>query len=187
MNDHRLSVRPTRPADHAALLDLHRAAFGPGEGPGPLIADLVAALLDDASAQPRLSLLAERGGRALGHILFTKATLAPDRDGISAALLSPLAVHPQAQGQGIGGLLIREGLTRLRDQGCDLVFVLGHPGYYPRHGFRPCRTVSAPYPIPTAQADAWMVRVLSPDALDRVSGARLGCAKPLDRPDLWAE
>ncbi|GAA6200103.1 N-acetyltransferase [Aquicoccus sp. SU-CL01552] len=180
-----LSIRPTRPADHAAVLDLHSAAFGPGEG--QLIADLVAVLLDDASAQPRLSLLARRDGHPLGHILFTRATLAPDPGGIMAALLSPLAVHPKAQGQGIGGRLIREGLTRLRDQGCDLVFVLGHPGYYPRYGFRPCRTVSAPYPIPTAQADAWMVRALSPDALDRIAGARLGCAPALDRPDLWAE
>ena len=185
MTGRHLSIRPTRQADRAAVLDLHSAAFGAGEG--PLIADLVAALLDDASAQPRLSLLAERDGRPLGHILFTKATLTPDRGRITAALLSPLAVHPKAQRQGIGGLLIREGLTRLRDQGCDLVFVLGHPGYYPRYGFRPCRTVSAPYPIPAAQADAWMVRALSSSALDRVTGARLGCAKALDRSDLWAE
>ena len=185
MTDRHLSIRPTRPADHATVLDLHRAAFGPGEG--PLIADLVAALLDDASAQPRLSLLAERDSRSLGHILFTKARPTPERGGITASLLSPLAVHPEAQGQGIGGLLIREGLTRLGNQGCDLVFVLGHPGYYPRHGFRPCQTVSAPYPIPEAQADAWMVHALSSGALDRITGATLGCARALDRPDLWTE
>lgn len=184
MTGRRLSVRPTRPSDRAAVLDLHRAAFGPEEG--PVIADLVAALLDDPTAQRCLSLLAERDGRPLGHVLFTRATLAPGPGG-AAFLLSPLAVLPQAQGQGIGGVLIREGLSRLRDQGCDLVFVLGHPGYYPRHGFRPCRTVSAPYPVPAAQADAWMVQALTPGALDRVKGATLGCARALDRPELWAE
>ena len=36
-------------------------------------ANLVAALLDDPTAQPVLSLLAYDGNKAIGHILFTKA------------------------------------------------------------------------------------------------------------------
>jgi len=185
MAGRRLFIRPTRASERARVLDLHRAAFGPGEGPG--IADLVADLLDDPTGAPRLSLLAERDGRPLGHILFTRATLSPDPGGIEARLLCPLAVSPELQEQGIGGALIREGLSRLREAGCDLVFVLGHPGYYPRHGFRRCRPVSAPYPVPVQNADAWMVRGLSPDALERVEGTTPGCAMALDQPHLWAE
>lgn len=181
----RLSLRPSRDSDLPTVLDLHRSAFGPEEG--PVIADLVAALLDDPSAEPRLSLLAEHAGEALGHILFTRATLSPDPGGLKAQLLSPLAVRPDAQGTGVGGVLIRDGLARLRQDGVDLVFVLGHPGYYPRHGFRPCRVVAAPYPIPPQHAEAWMVRELSPGVLDRVQGSVLGCARSLDRQEYWVE
>jgi len=185
MNGRRLSLRPTRDSDRATVLELHRAAFGPEEG--PVIADLVEALLDDPTAQPRLSLLAEHAGGALGHILFTRATLSPDPGGLRAQLLAPLAVRPETQGTGVGGVLIRDGLARLRQDGVDLVFVLGHPGYYPRHGFRPCREVAAPYPIPPQHAEAWMVQALRPGALDRAQGSILGCARAIDRREYWVE
>jgi len=181
----RLTLRTTRASDRDTILTLHRAAFGPEEG--PVIADLVNALLDDPTAEPRLSLLAERDGRAVGHILFTRTTLAPDPDGLDARLLAPLAVHPDHQGDGVGGTLIRDGLTRLRQAGAALVFVLGHPGYYPRHGFRPCRVVAAPYPIPAQHADAWMVQELSRGAEERAAGGTLGCATAIDRPEYWIE
>jgi predicted N-acetyltransferase YhbS len=182
MND-QPTMRPACEADRAAILALHRVAFGPEEG--PVIADLVAALLDDPTAEPRLSLLAERAGRPVGHILFTRATLSPDRGGLSLHLLAPLAVDPEAQGAGLGGALIRHGLARLRQDHADLVFVLGHPGYYPRHGFRPCRGIAAPYPIPAEHAEAWMVQELTPGALDRAGRAVLHCAEMLDQRRYW--
>lgn len=52
-------------------------------------------------------------------------------------ILAPLAVVPSCQKQGVGGLLIAEGLQLLRERGAKLVFVLGHKEYYPRHGFIP--------------------------------------------------
>lgn len=178
------TFRPAGAADRAAILELHRAAFGPEEG--PVIADLVAALLDDPTAEPRLSLLAERAGLPVGHILFTRATLSPEPVG-AASLLAPLAVRPEDQGRGVGGALIRDGLARLRRQGVALVFVLGHPEYYPRHGFQTCRSIAAPYPVPARHADAWMVQELTPGALDRGAGARLGCAAAIDRQEYWNE
>lgn len=180
-----LSVRPARADDRATLRALHCTGFGPEEG--PVIADLVGALLDDPTAAPRLSLLAEHAGQPLGHILFTRATLAPDPGGIEARLLCPLAVRPDAQGTGVGGRLIRDGLARLRQAGAGLVFVLGHPGYYPRHGFRPCRAVAAPYPIPARHADAWMALELTPGALESAAGSTLGCAAAIDRAEYWSE
>ena len=150
-------------------------------------AELVRALLADPSAQPTLSLLALRGERALGHILFSRARLEPDRH-CSIALLAPLAVVPSAQGRGIGGRLIAAGLASLAASGVELVFVLGHPGYYPRHGFRPAGALgfAAPYPIPPEHGDAWMVLALRPGMIGRCRG-KLICARALDRPEYWRE
>ena len=48
-----------------------------------------------------------------------------------------LAIVPDAQKQGIGGKLIEQGLEFLSKSRVDLVFVLGHPEFYPRYGFKP--------------------------------------------------
>jgi putative acetyltransferase len=128
-----MKLKPASSTDLEAVLSVHQEAFGSSEEPS-----LVKKLLSDPSAQPCLSLLALRGEHTVGHILFSRAAIegAPD---LSASLLAPLAVVPDAQNQGIGGHLIRHGLQLLSKSGVDLVFVLGYPAYYARHGFRPGR------------------------------------------------
>ncbi len=56
--------------------------------------------------------------------------------------LAPLAVVPARQGQGIGALLVHDGLARCRTLDAAAVVVLGHPKYYPRFGFVPAVTAS---------------------------------------------
>jgi predicted N-acetyltransferase YhbS len=180
------TVRESAPADRDRIGGLHRAAFGHAEG--PVIERLVAAMLDDPTAEPVLSLLAEAGGELLGHVLFTAARVVPGADGVTAAILAPLAVRPDGQGLGIGTALARDGLERLRADGVGLVFVLGHIDYYPRLGFRPAgeHGFMAPYPIPDAVADAWMVQELQPGIIGRVAGT-VQCCAALDHPGHWIE
>ena len=87
-----------------------------------------------------------------------------------------------------GTALIAEGLRILAQDGVDLVFVLGHPGYYPRHGFEPAGRLglNAPYPIPEIHADAWMVQALRPGLLGTLQG-KVVCAQALDSPEHWRE
>jgi len=119
--------------------------------------------------------------------MFTKACLEP-RAPLSLSILAPLAVVPDSQGQGIGGKLIEYGLKVLSDLGVDLVFVLGHPEYYLRHGFEPAGKLgfAAPYRIAEKNADAWMVQALNPEAIPAFSG-KVVCAKKLDKPEYWRE
>lgn len=177
-----MNIREATDSDLDDVLHVERAAFGSEEEP-----ELVRNLLLDPSAKPRLSLLAVEEGRAVGHILFTKASLA-EKHTVVISLLAPLAVVPDFQGQGIGGQLIQSGLERLSTSGIDLVFVLGHPGYYPRYGFKPASPLGfeAPYPIPAQDADAWMVQALRPNVIGTVSG-KVVCADMLDRPEYWRE
>lgn len=67
-----------------------------------------------------------------------------------------------------------------------LVFVLGHPGYYPRHGFEPAGRHGLRAPYSVSPESAWMVRPISPNVLGRVQG-RVICADALDRPEYWIE
>ena len=91
--------------------------------------------------------------------------------------------------KGIGGLLIAKGLQLLRERGTELVFVLGHKEYYPRHGFVPDagkQGFQAPYPIPDELAECWMVQALSVRGT-RVPKGRILCADTLFRPEHWRE
>ena len=163
------------------VLLVERAAFGDDD-----VAELVRELVDDPSAQPLLSLLARDGERPLGHIMFTAARLADAPRDVSMSILAPLAVVPDAQRGGVGGRLIEHGIRRLSESGVELVFVLGHPEYYPRHGFEPASRhgLAAPYPI--SPAEAWMVRALCPGVIGSVRG-RIVCANAMNTPQHWRE
>lgn len=179
-------LRTSKETEREEILDIHRQAFGEEEG--PVIAKLVDELLDDETAAPILSLVAVEHYTLLGHILFTKVTVSGSRSPLSAQILAPLAVLPDTQKMGIGVQLIHEGLRRLRESGTDLVFVLGHPEYYPRCGFIPAgaQGFSAPYPIPVEHAGAWMVQELRPGALEMNSGT-IRCSNVLNQPQYWRE
>jgi len=125
-----MTVRPERPEDVSAIRIVNEQAFGrAGE------ADLVDALRRNGKAM--LSLVAEYEGRIVGHILFSPATVRSGETELTGAGLAPLAVIPDRQNQGIGSVLVEEGLRRLREEGQMFVIVLGHPNYYPRFGFDP--------------------------------------------------
>lgn len=181
-----MEIRRARDGDLDEVLRVEREAFGMDKE-----AELVRALLLDPTAQPLLSLLAfDERGRAVGHLLFTNAVLDDETQepSVPARLLAPLAVVPAAQKTGVGGALVRDGLARLKDDGVALVFVLGHPTYYPLHGFEPAGRLGfvAPFPIPEKDADAWMVQALRPGLLGTVRGA-VAPAEELLRPEHWRE
>ncbi|MFC2166426.1 GNAT family N-acetyltransferase [Acidobacteriota bacterium] len=178
-----MHIREALDSDLEDILFVERMAFGQDEE-----AELVKNLLNDPSAKPILSLIALKEDRAVGHILFTSAHLSNTQHTIRVVILAPLAVIPTVQKQGVGGKLIQRGLQLLSKSGVDLVFVLGHPEYYPRHGFIPAGLLGfeAPHPIPDEHAGAWMVQALTPDIVGTVSG-KVVCADVLNKPENWRE
>ncbi|MCK6369922.1 MAG: N-acetyltransferase [Gammaproteobacteria bacterium] len=173
-----LQIREACPADYPSIADVHLDAFG---AEGPTVAELALALLADESARPQLALVAEEDGKVIGSIIFSSVQVDGAKD-VTASILAPLAVARGRQRRGVGRELIASGLDVLRRGGANLVFVLGDPRYYERHGFSAGHGVRAPYDLP--YPEAWMAQALQGVELDRVSG-RLRCARSLDRPELW--
>jgi predicted N-acetyltransferase YhbS len=85
-------------------------------------------------------------------------------------------------------MLITQGLKQLAESGVDLVFVLGHPDYYPKFGFQAAGVLGfqAPYPIPSEHADAWMVQELKTGVFGNIEG-RVQCSEVLNQPQHWRE
>jgi predicted N-acetyltransferase YhbS len=172
--------------DEADIRRVHESAFGAIEG--RVIADLTVDLLHDPSAKPLISLLAWGGSEPVGHVLFTSVRLSGDAVRVAASILAPLAVCPGSQRQGVGTRLVQAGLSTLDEAGSALVFVLGHPSYYTRFGFRPAGSLgfAAPYPIAEKNADAWMVLEQRSGTVGLVSG-EVRCAQSLSKPEFWVE
>ncbi len=181
-----MEIRHSCEADIAEIETVHMKAFGAQEGPE--IVDLVNKLLNDATAKPLFSLVATENKKIIGHIIFTKVTIRQTTESVTAQILAPLGVLPGFQGKGVGGNLIREGLNQLKQSGVELVFVLGHPGYYPRYGFLTAGVngFKAPHHIPEEHADAWMVQELCPGVIGRVQG-EVQCSRVLNQPEYWRE
>ncbi|MEW8585348.1 MAG: N-acetyltransferase [Candidatus Thiodiazotropha sp.] len=181
-----MEIRKSTEADKSEIEIVHIQAFGEKEGPE--IAKLVNDLFEDETASPLLSLVAVKNSKIAGHVLYTKASITQTTASVSAQLLAPLAVLPEAQNQGIGTHLVREGLSQLSGSGVALVFVLGHPEYYPRFGFRTAGSIGfeAPFPIAEENADAWMVVELKEGITGKVNG-KVQCAEALNQPQYWRE
>ncbi len=122
-------IRPETEADSLAVYAVHATAFG-----SSCEAELVEVLRREAS--PAVSLVAEKDGAVVGHILFTPVAF-DGRPDLLAMGLAPMAVAPSRQRMGIGSALVKAGLERCQQLGAGGVVVLGHPEYYPRFGFVP--------------------------------------------------
>jgi putative acetyltransferase len=156
-----MNIRQEEADDLAAVHAVNEAAFETSAE-----ADLVDALRD--KVRPLVSLVAEESGSIVGHILFSPVTLSDHSEHMLMGL-GPMAVLPQYQRQGIGSALVREGIERCAELGCDAVIVLGHPAYYPRFGFVPASRygISSEYDVPD---DVFMLIELKPGSLRGVSG-----------------
>jgi putative acetyltransferase len=150
-------VRFETPDDAAGVRTVVELAFG-----RPEEADLVDALRKNSPFT--LSLVAIDDARVVGHILFSPVTVVSADSSFEAIGLAPMAVLPERQNEGIGAALVRAGLDECRQRGETIVFVLGHPDYYPRFGFRPTRPfgIGCEYDVPE---EVFMVAELEPGAL----------------------
>jgi putative acetyltransferase len=156
-------IREENPRDASAIRDLLVQAFG-----SPAEADIVDALR--LQCRDQVSLVAERKGAVVGHILFTPVVIDTGHAPMQGYGLAPLAVRPDAQRRGVGSTLVRAGIERVARLGAPFIVVIGHPEYYPRFGFVPasahgvrCQWEGIPDP-------AVMIHLLDPSVAARLGG-----------------
>ncbi len=154
-------IRGEKESDRSAVHALNVSAFKTSAE-----ADLVDALREQAT--PVVSLVAERSGAVVGHILFSPVTL-EGNPGLKIMGLAPMAVIPKYQRNGIGSALVRAGLEQCKQLGASAVVVLGHPEYYPRFGFAPSTRfgIRSEYNVPE---EVFMAMELEPGSLRGTSG-----------------
>jgi len=110
-----VEIRDAGGDDLPAVLGVYQAAgIGPREGSDPAQART---LFERQRALGAQLLLAEAAGRPLGTLtLFVLPLLG--HGGAPEALVEDVAVHPDAQGQGVGRALMHAAMARARAAGC---------------------------------------------------------------------
>ncbi|AJI57267.1 acetyltransferase domain protein [Francisella philomiragia] len=86
--------------------------------------------------QSLISLVAETNdGNIIGQVILSKMT-AEEADELKIYGLAPMSVAPKYQHKGIGTKLIEMMIKEAKKNNIDAIFVLGHPSYYPKFGFK---------------------------------------------------
>jgi putative acetyltransferase len=121
-------IRVAADDDWAAIVEVHRKAFGGDEVPV-----LVENLREGGYEVPSLSFVADVDGRVVGNVMNSWVSV----EGYEHPVLqlSPLGVLPEYQRQGFGSALVRAAITGARELGEPLLLVEGNPRYYSRFGF----------------------------------------------------
>lgn len=80
-----------------------------------------------------LGLVAEVENNIVGYIAFSEVLINGQKANWYG--LGPIAVLPKFQRQGIGTLLIRQGIDKIKKQGAHGIVLVGDPTYYNQFGF----------------------------------------------------
>ncbi len=174
-----MNIKESVENDKDNIRIVHQNAFGQPEG--ETVSQLAIDILEDKTAQPILSLVAEQNHEIIGNIIFSSVNIEGIK-GVSAYILAPLAVTKDHQGKGIGTKLINQGIQTLKTRGAEIVLVLGDPNYYTRTGFKAGHNLEAPYKL--EHPEAWMAQELVEGVLTKTQGT-VRCASSLNSPEHW--
>ena len=125
-----VAIRAETEADHPQIGEVHLAAFG-----GDQVPKLVDALRAAPAPVARLSYVAVKDNRVIGHVMLSAGRLDAPRRLVNVLVLSPLGVLPQFQRRGIGTALVGHAVQAAEGWREPMVFLEGSPNYYGARGF----------------------------------------------------
>ena len=176
-----ISIRLAQGIDLASIQTVIETAFAPEEN--KLISHLSADLFKETTHPPVKSLVAELGGKLIGYVCFSPIFLKSTSD-VSGYILSPLAVSPEYQNQGVGSALIHSGMDILTKDGVGILLVYGDPNYYQKFGFKEeiGRLFVPPYPLkyPAGWTGMTLDARTTPD-----TPSKFESVSALSNPALW--
>jgi putative acetyltransferase len=144
-----LSIRRERPGDAAEIAGVIDAAFGDTE-----TSAFTEALRVWEGYVPELTFVGEQDGEIVGFTMLSYVGLAGQERRL--LILTPMAVRPDRQRQGVGAAVVRAALAAADTRLEPLILCEGVPAYYPRFGFEPAAALGLERPDERIPDVAWM-------------------------------
>lgn len=176
-----MNIRMALGTDLASIRKVIEAAFSDEEN--KVIGNVAADLASDTTHPSIKSLIAEVDNQVVGYVSYSPIFLSLEAN-ISGYILSPLAVAPEHQKQGIGANLIKAGIDMLNKDGIDVLLVYGDHKYYGQFGFEEeiGRSFVPPYPL--EYTFGWLAMMLNGKNPPDIP-VPIECVAALSKPDLW--
>ena len=165
-----ITIRQEQENDRTSVLHLVEKAFANVQESDHREQFLVERLHLSETYVPPLSLVAETAEKQIvGYILLTEVKIHNGIQSATSLSVAPLAVLPEFQHKGIGGMLIQEAHHRAALLGYGTAVILGHKEYYPRFGYRKAIDLGIEFPFEVPH-EYCMVVELIPGAAEGVKG-----------------
>lgn len=165
-----IKIRQEQDGDYPIIYNLIESAFADVQESDHQEQFLVERLHKSDTFIPQLSLVAKTDeNKIVGYILLTKVEIVSENSVITSLGVAPLAVLPEFQKQGIGGMLLKEAHRRAALLGYGTAVLLGHKDYYPRFGYRKAIDFGIEFPFDVPH-EFCMIIELNPHAIDSLRG-----------------
>lgn len=171
------------PSEAVTIARLFNDVFSQSEGPseGALIEKLVLDIIQTTAEKDIYGFVANEDEQLIGSIFFTRLTFEKP---IEAFILSPVAVHPEHQGKGIGQKLIKYGLQHLKSAGVELAFTYGDPNYYSKVGYQQISEDVIQAPVKMSMPHGWLCQSLVEKEIPQIE-ERPRCVAAFNDPTYW--
>ncbi|SFH68546.1 Predicted N-acetyltransferase YhbS [Tindallia magadiensis] len=170
MMEKNLMIRPEGKEDYMAIRQLIQDAFDPMPFSTGKEWQLVESIRASKGYINELALVAELGGKMVGHILVSEIALDGKTSMIPVLILSPVSVLPEFQREGVGQQLCQKAIEEAKKTDYPVMIVIGDPRYYQRFGFRPAFPEGVYLPFGFEEEYLQMME-LKENALEKVAGA----------------
>lgn len=178
MTNSRYTIRQETAADFFGVENLTREAFWNVYRPGCLEHYLLHCFRDRPNFIPELSLLLEKDGELLAHVMFAWSEILVDPktpDGepehLKMMTFGPLSVRPDVQRKGLGKMLLDFALARAAEIGAGCVAICGNILFYGKSGFEVATSKGIRYADdPDGDAPYFLIKELTPNFLNGISG-----------------
>lgn len=153
-----------------------------GQTEGSLIGNLVVDFMTQTDSQDLYVFIAIENEEIIGSIIFSKLKF--EKSQTDAFLLSPVAVHPNHQGKGIGQKLINFGHEKLKNNGVELVFTYGDINFYAKVGYKVISEKIVKAPLELSYPEGWLAQSLVNNEIHPISGDSY-CVEAINNPKYW--
>ena len=129
-------IRMEQPCDFSTVENLTRESFWNVYHPGCTEHYVLHCFRDNPDFIPELSLVMEKDGKIIGHVMYSKAAITLEDGGILPSwTFGPISIHPDYKRQGYGLKLLNYSLEKAKSMGVGFVCIEGNIAFYKNAGF----------------------------------------------------
>lgn len=167
------TIRMEQPCDFRTVENLTRESFWNVYHPGCTEHYVLHCFRNNPDFIPELSLVMEKDGKIIGHVMYSKAVITLENGGILPSwTFGPISIHPDYKRQGYGLKLLNFSLEKAKSMGVGFVCIEGNIAFYKNAGFDLASKLKIHYHAEPKDAEVpyFLAKELIPGYLDGAEG-----------------